>query len=93
MDVTYAFTFRIGLLSGIAFGVRSLADAALGVIVVGESRALLVVLAADGTGSAFSCELGGSRASLLGTGVESFLDGFGLGRELALVVSCKHEER
>lgn len=32
-------------------------------------------------------------ASLLGTGVESFVDGFGLGRELALVVSCKHEER
>jgi hypothetical protein len=60
-------------------------------MVVGESRTLLAVLVAD-AGSAFSCELGGSIASLLGTGVESFVDGFGLGRELALVVSFKHEE-
>lgn len=37
----------------------------------------------------FSCELGGSGASLLGTGVESFVEGFGLGRELALVVSFR----
>jgi hypothetical protein len=68
------------------------ADAPPEAMIDGEARALLVHLATE-TGSAFSCELGGSIASLLGTGVESFVDGFGLGRELALVVSFKHEER
>lgn len=50
--------------------------------------------------ASFSCELGGSSASLLGTGVESFAlalgskagAGFALGRELALVVSFRVEE-
>jgi hypothetical protein len=44
----------------------------------------------------FSCELGGSIASLLGTGVESLTAdlnaGFALGRELALVVSFRVED-
>lgn len=48
-------------------------------------------------GRVFSCELGGSRASLLGTGVDSFFFlteevGFALGRVLALVVSLKQVE-
>lgn len=84
-------TFRVGVPLWTAFGVTSFVDLVRGFMVVGDSRALLVVLVAE-TGSAFSCELGGSMASLLGTGVESFVDGFGLSRELALVVSCRHEE-
>ena len=45
----------------------------------------------------FSCELGGSKTSLLGAGVDGFLVldiglGFALGIELALVVSFKHVE-
>lgn len=51
--------------------------------------------ASPGVGRAFSCELGGSSASLLGTGVDSFFEeeaGFALGKELALVVSFKQVE-
>jgi hypothetical protein len=41
----------------------------------------------------FSCELGGSSMSLLGTGVEILEeDGFSLGIELALVVSFKQDD-
>jgi hypothetical protein len=49
---------------------------------------LVVRLAVD---SMFSCELGGSGASLEGSGVESFVEGFALGRELAFV-SLRGEE-
>ena len=50
------------------------------------------------TVDSFSCELGGSIASLLGTGVDSLFEvlvvdlGVGLGRELALVVSRRHND-
>lgn len=96
-------TFRLGLLPNAVdgFGLVSLALCALDFIVVGESNEFLVDFIVE-AGSAFSCELGGSMTSLLGTGVESLTDGFGFGfgfgfsfgfgRELALVVSCRHEE-
>ena len=56
-----------------------------------------IVVGEDGAASClFSCELGGSGASLLGIGVDSFAlaekAGLGLGRELALVVSFKQVE-
>jgi hypothetical protein len=82
-------TFREGLLpaaSTLTEGCLDLED-----IVVGEGRASPAL-----PGRVFSCELGGSRASLLGTGVDSFFlaeeVGFALGRELALVVSFKQVE-
>lgn len=40
----------------------------------------------------FSWELAGSRTSLLGTGVESFVGFLDFGRALAFVVSCRQEE-
>lgn len=61
----------------------------------------VAVLEGDGKGleaeSRFSSpvgELGGSRASLLGTGVDSLAEDvcLGLGRALALLVSCRHDE-
>jgi hypothetical protein len=71
-----------------------------------EAVRLLLVGSTVGEGrsaeaaSMFSCELGGSRASLLGTGVDNFTlvaglnagAGFVLGRELFLVVSFRHED-
>lgn len=59
------------------------------VIMVGVGRESLVGVASE---SRFSWELGGSITSLEGTGVESLVDGFALGRELALVVSFRQEE-
>ena len=82
--------FRHGLLPATAFGVAFLTSLLLEDAAVGESKVPLLVLMAV-AGSSFSCELAGSMASLLGTGVDSFTDGLDLGRELALVVSVKHE--
>lgn len=45
--------------------------------------------AALGVASAFSCELGGSKASLEGTGVESLLEDRAFGKKLAFVVSWR----
>lgn len=62
---------------------------ALAVAVAGDGRDADAAMAEE---AMFSCELGGSSTSLLGTGVESLVEGFGLGRELALVVSFRREE-
>lgn len=70
-------TFRIGLL-----GATSLSGA--------SANLTLERLTVD---SIFSCELGGSRASLEGTGVESSAKNFVFGRELALaLVSFRGED-
>jgi hypothetical protein len=73
-------TLRIGLLGGI-----SLSEALLD---VASANLPLDRLTVD---SIFSCELAGSGASLEGTGVESLVEGFVFGRELALV-SFRGEE-
>lgn len=86
-------TFRVGLLP--ATGVLWVMEICSGLVSagdeVGDGRKSLATLALL---SSSSWELGGSRTSLLGTGVDSFLAElpFILGRLLALVVSLRQVE-
>lgn len=79
-------TLRDGLLSRIA------SAAAAPFIFDVAAKLVGVALSSDAGGSWFSWELDGSMASLLGTGVDSLVGFLVFGRELALVVSLRHEE-
>lgn len=79
-------TLREGLFSSMPTGMALALVGMIGVAEAGGDLSALLAIA-----STFSCELGGSGASLLGTGVEGFLvEGFAFGKKFALV-SFKHE--
>lgn len=87
-------TLRVGLLGRASLlWIGACSDLILAGVAVGEGRESMTTFTPE---SMFSWELGGSIASLLGTGVESLTEGlkgsFALGRELALVVSLRQED-